>query len=58
MFYFFQKSFDKEKKLWAENTSILYYLKSLLINVSILGFSILSLLPKHQFLIYKTYTLL
>ena len=53
--HFSQKNEVEEKKLWAENTRIFYYLKSSLTNATLLGPAILaSLSPLHQLLICIT----
>ena len=60
--HFSQRSPNKEKVLRAENTQILHRLQSLLTNASVFGifstfFSLPSLTPLYQVLIYKTYIL-
>ena len=44
LFCFPQRSQDKEEKLWGENTQILHHLQTLLINASLSGLSLNSLI--------------
>ena len=58
LFCFPQRNKDEEKKLWAENTWILYCLQSSLINTTLSGLFVLaSLSPLHQVLICGTHGL-
>ena len=58
LFRFSQKSPDKKKKLWAENTWILHPLQSLLTNASFSGLNTLAQLSLlHRVLICGTYIL-
>ena len=58
LFRFPQRNNNKEKKLWAKNTRILYCLQSSLTNAILSGLSMsASLLPLHQVLICGTHTL-
>ena len=53
-----QRSFDKEKKLWAKNTQIFHYLQSSFTRASLSGLSTSAKLsPLHQVLICDTHML-
>ena len=57
---FLQRSQNQEKKLWAENTQILYCLQTSLTNANLLGLSLnfaIDLSPFHQVLICGIYVL-
>ena len=58
--HFPQRSLDKKEKLWAENSQILYWLQTSLINASLSGLSVTSssLSPLHQVLICRRHALL
>ena len=58
MSQFCQRSDDKKEKLYAENSQILHWLQSLLINASLLVFSVLlNFSPLHHIFICETHAL-